>query len=364
VSQAGWMIYGANGYTGELVAREAVQRGWKPVLAGRNQAALIQLAEELKLEFRVFTLDDAADIAENLRDCRAVLHCAGPFSQTSQTMISACLSSGAHYLDITGEISVFAHAHKQMELARRADVVLIPGVGFDVVPSDCLAASLVQALPGATQLVLAFEAGGGPSPGTAKTSIEGLAMGGAIRQDGELVRVPLAYKSRTIPFAHGERTAVTIPWGDVYTSYVSTGIGNVEVYMALPVARIRQLRRMRWLRPLLNTGPMQRWLKQRVVSSVTGPSDERRQNTHSQLWGEASSADGRCVSATMTTPNGYDVTVSASLGVLDFLLRESVEGGYYTPSLLLGAGYAARLPGVVMKMGEVEHRGETRREAR
>lgn len=359
MSKTAWMIYGANGYTGELAAREAVRRGLKPILAGRNQAAISSLAAELQLECRVFGLDQAASVVANLRGCRVVLHCAGPFSQTSQPMISACLANAAHYLDITGEISVFANAHKQTELARRADVVLIPGVGFDVVPSDCLAASLVQALPGATELVLAFEAGGGPSPGTAKTSIEGLAMGGAIRRDGQMVRVPLAYKSRTIPFAHGQRTAVTIPWGDVYTAYVSTGVGNIEVYMSLPAARIRYLRRMRWLRPVLQTSLVQHWLKQRIGKSVQGPSEERRLGTESQLWGEARSADGRSVAATMTTPNGYDVTVSAALGVVDFLLGEEVEGGYYTPSLLLGAGYAAALPGVVMKMGDVLPRDGT-----
>lgn len=360
MSMTEWMIYGANGYTGELVAREAARRGWKPILAGRNQSALEKLAGELKLEYRIFGLEEAAGIAENLRACRAVLHCAGPFSHTSQPMISACLASGAHYLDITGEISVFANAHDQADLARRADVVLIPGVGFDVVPSDCLAASLVQALPGATELVLAFEAGGGPSPGTAKTSIEGLAMGGAVRRDGQMVQVPLAYKSRTIPFAHGQRTAVTIPWGDVFTAYISTGIGNIEVYMSVPAARIRHLRRLRWLRPVLSSGVVQSWLKQRIGKSVHGPSGERRQGTNCQLWGEARSSDGRSVAATMTTPNGYDLTVSAALGVIDYLLREEVEGGYYTPSLLLGAGYAASLPGVVMKLGDVLQRGAAR----
>jgi short subunit dehydrogenase-like uncharacterized protein len=360
MSKTGWMIYGANGYTGELVAREAVRRGLKPILAGRNRDAVASLARELGLECRVFGLEEAGSVVANLNACRAVLHCAGPFSRTSQPMISACLASGTHYLDITGEISVFANAHEQSDLARRADVVLIPGVGFDVVPSDCLAASLVRALQGATELVLAFEAGGGPSPGTAKTSIEGLAMGGAIRQDGELVRVPLAYKSRSIPFAHGEHTAVTIPWGDVYTAWVSTGVGNIEVYMSMPAARIRHLRRMRWGQPLLGMSVVQNWLQRRIGKSVRGPSSARRENTNCQLWGEARSSDGRSVAATMTTPNGYDVTVSGALGVVDYLLKEEVEGGYYTPSLLLGADFAASLPGVVMNVGPVMQRGEIR----
>jgi short subunit dehydrogenase-like uncharacterized protein len=348
-----WMIYGANGYTGRLVAREAKRRGLTPIVAGRNAASVQEIAGELGLESRVFGLDQAAATVENIRDCRLVLHCAGPFSVTSQPMIDACLAAGVHYLDITGEISVFANAHRQAEQARRADVVLIPGVGFDVVPSDCLAASLVQKLPAATALVLAFEAGGGPSPGTAKTSVEGLGKGGWVRRDGQLTAVPLAWKSRQIPFAHGPRSAITIPWGDVYTAWVSTGVGNIEVYMSVPPTTAKNLRRMRFLQPLLGTALVQNFLKRRIEKSVQGPSYSRRDKTASQLWGEVHSADGRRLSATMSTPNGYDLTVTAALGIVEHLLRSDVEGGYYTPSLLMGAAYAATLPGVAMHMGEV-----------
>lgn len=345
-----WMIYGANGYTGELAARESVRRGMRPVLAGRNSDAIAKLAEELSLDYRVFKLDDPDRVKKAISGLKLVLHCAGPFSQTSQPMISACLSESVHYLDITGEISVFENAHRQDRQARRADVVLLPGAGFDVVPSDCLAASLVNALPAATRLQLAFEAGGGPSPGTAKTSIEGLAAGGAVRRDGQLKKVPLAWKTRTIPFAHQERTAVTIPWGDVYTAFVSTGIPDIEVYMAVPASTLARMKRFKWLQPVLSFGPVQSFLKNRVESSVQGPSDERRGSTRSELWGEVTSSDGRTVSATMTTPNGYDLTVSASLGIVEFLLENDVEGGFYTPSLLMGADYAMSLPGVSYRL--------------
>lgn len=353
-----WMIYGANGYTARLVAREAIRRGLTPVLAGRNAESVQQIAAELGLESRIFSLEQPAVVVESIRGCRLVLHCAGPFSATSQPMIAACLSAGVHYLDITGEISVFANAHQHAEQARRADVVLIPGVGFDVVPSDCLASSLVQALPAATHLVLAFEAGGGPSPGTARTSVEGLGRGGAVRQDGKLTAVPLAYKSRQIPFAHTSRMAMTIPWGDVYTAYVSTGIGNIEVYMSVAPATIQRLRRIRWLQPLLGTDWVQNFLKKRIGKSIKGPSDDRRKSTACQLWGEVRSSDGRHVSATMTTPNGYDLTATASLGIVEHLLSHDVEGGFYTPSLLMGADYAASLPGVVMQIGAVTTENE------
>jgi short subunit dehydrogenase-like uncharacterized protein len=342
-----WIIYGANGYTGELMAREAARRGLQPILAGRDPAAVVAVAQELGLDSKVFGLDEVAVIRDAIRGSRLVLHCAGPFSVTAEPMIEACLAEGVHYLDITGEISVFEHAHSRDQEARRADVVLLPGVGFDVVPTDCLAASLVEALPAATQLRLAFETTGGASRGTAKTGIEGLGSGGWVRRDGKLKQVPMAWKTRKIPFAHGERLCVTIPWGDVYTAFISTGIPNIEVYLSLPPPTIAWLRRLRWLQPLLGLAPLQALLKKRVESKPGGPSEQRRKESYGELWGEVQSADGRKVCATLTTPNGYDLTVSAGLGIVEYLLENAVEGGYYTPSLLMGSGYVSTLPGVV-----------------
>lgn len=345
-----WMIYGANGYTGELAAIDAVRRGLNPVLAGRNEPAVSKLAERLRLDYRIFSLDRPEQVSQAISGMHVVLHCAGPFSVTSQPMISACLTEGVHYLDITGEISVFAAAHKLHEEARRADVVLMPGAGFDVVPSDCLAASLVEALPAATKLQLAFEASGGPSPGTAKTSVEGLGNGGCVRREGKLTQVPLAWKTREIPFAHAQRTGVTIPWGDVYTAFISTGVPEIEVYISVPPSSIANLRRLRWIQPILGLSVVQSFLKNRIQKNIAGPSADKRESTNSQLWGEVTSADGRRVAATMTTPNGYDLTVDASLGVVKFLLNNDVEGGFYTPSLLMGSGYAASLTGVQINL--------------
>jgi len=347
-----WMIYGANGYTGRLIVKEAKSRGMNPILAGRNKSALEKICEETGFECRVFDLEDKNAVQTALDGIKVVLHCAGPFSATSQPMIDACLANGCHYLDITGEISVFANAHRQSDEARHADIVLMPGVGFDVVPTDCLAARLVEKLPAATELLLAFESGGRMSPGTAKTSVEGLAGGGCVRQDGKLKWVPLAWKTREIPFEHGNRLAMTIPWGDVFTAFISTGIPDIEVYMSAPPSTIMRLKRIRMLRPLLSMQWVQNAMKRRIEKSVKGPGEEARQGSAMQLWGEASSADGRSVSATMTTPDGYDVTVLASLGIVDFLLETEVEGGFYTPSLLMGAGYAESLAGISIKFND------------
>jgi short subunit dehydrogenase-like uncharacterized protein len=340
------MIYGANGFTGRLAAREAVRRGMKPVLAGRKEPAVADLAEELGLDCRVFGLDEAQALRDSLAGMDLVLHCAGPFSATSAPMVDACLDTHTHYLDITGEISVFQAIHGRHDDARRSDIVLLPGAGFDVVPTDCLASRLVEALPAATSLQLAFEAGGGPSPGTAKTSLERLGQGGCVRKDGELQAVPLAWKTRKVDFAHARRETVTIPWGDVYTAFVSTGIPDIEVYLALPPRAIAKMKRLRMMQALMRLGFVQSFLRNRVEARISGPSEERRAGSVMQIWGEAKSADGRTVSATMTTPNGYDLTASASLGLIDYVLNNPVEGGFYTPSLLAGAGFAESLPGV------------------
>jgi short subunit dehydrogenase-like uncharacterized protein len=204
-----------------------------------------------------------------------VLHCAGPFSKTAAPMVKACLEVGAHYLDITGEIDVFAHCHRLDAEAKQRSIVVLPGAGFDVVPTDCLSAILKLELPTAQNLVLAFDAPGGPSPGTAKTAVEGLGKGGRARINGEMCTVPLAWKTRSFSKNGEQRLAMTIPWGDVYTAFISTGIPNIEVYMSVPPSTVENLRRIRRLGPLLNFSPVQNFLKSQVSKKVRGPSEEK-----------------------------------------------------------------------------------------
>ena len=342
-----WMIYGANGYTGRMMVEEAVRRGLRPVLAGRSAASLAPLAKAHGLPVRAFALDDAQALRSGLNGIGLVMHCAGPFSATCAPMLEACLDVGAHYLDITGEIDVFAHCHAQDARAREKGIVVLPGSGFDVVPTDCLAARLKRELPTADSLVLAFEAGGGPSPGTAKTSVEGLGKGGRARIDGRMTRVPLAWKTRTFERDGEQRFAMTIPWGDVYTAYVSTGIGNVEVYMGVPPGTAKKLRRLRLLGLLLGLGPVQSLLKKQVEKRVRGPSDATRGKTGCVVWGEVRDAAGNELKRRLRTPNGYEITVTAALGIVGRLLRgPAPAGGYYTPSTLMGADYVLSLPGV------------------
>ena len=340
-----WMIYGANGYTGELIAREATKRGHKPVLAGRSAGKVEPLAKELGLEARVFDLADPAATARGIAGMRMVLHCAGPFSATAAPMMTACLAAPAHYLDITGEIGVFEHARTLDAAARKAGVVICPGVGFDVIPTDCVAAALKAALPDATHLALGFDSRSGLSPGTAKTMAEGFASGGMVRRDGKLVAVPLAYKTRTIDFGDGEKRAMTIPWGDVSTAYATTGIANIECYIPASPGAIAGARRANWVRPLFGFGIVQAFMKRRIDKTVKGPSTEKRDARSTFVWGEVTNARGDKRTARIKTANGYSLTGTGALAVAEHLLANPAAGGAYTPAVLVGPDLVTRLAG-------------------
>jgi short subunit dehydrogenase-like uncharacterized protein len=339
-----WLLYGANGYTGELIARRAAALGHRPILAGRSAGAVEDLARELALEARVFALDDPAAMARGLEGVVAVLHCAGPFSRTARPMVEACLRARVHYLDITGEIDVFERMAARHEEARREGVTILPGTGFDVVPSDCLAAHLGRRLPEATHLALGFQGSAALSRGTATTALERLHEGGAVRRDGRIVRVPPAWKTRVIDFGAGPRTAITIPWGDVSTAYHSTGIPNVEVYLAAPAPVRRALRLSRPFLPLLGLAPVQALLKRRIRAGPPGPTAEQRARGRSLLWGEAA-GDGRRIVSRLEAPEAYELTSHTALAAVLRVVKGAVPAGFQTPSRAFGPDFILEIEG-------------------
>ena len=347
-----FLLYGANGYTGRLIAELAASRGLRPILAGRSEAKVRPLADRLGLEWRAFGLSDPKALDEGLRGAQAVLHSAGPFSQTSAPMVDACLRGKRHYLDVTGEIDVFEAVLGRDAEAKAAGVTLLPGAGFDVVPSDCLAALLARALPTAKTLELAFAAsrGGASSAGTMKSSVEGIAKGGRVRRGGKLVEVPLAHLTVDIAFPDKTRHCVAIPWGDLATAYRSTGIPDITVFMAMPRPAVLATKALRLFRPLLQSDKLVRFIQGRIEKTVTGPTAEERKRGRVYFWGRVTDGD-RAVLGSMTVPEGYTFTAESALAAVLRVLDGKAPAGALTPSQAFTADFAATLPGVTVKVG-------------
>ncbi|WP_254767225.1 saccharopine dehydrogenase family protein [Salinilacihabitans rarus] len=336
------LVYGSYGYTGRLIAREAVSRGGSPVVAGRDRNRVAAQADALGVEGRAFDLDAAA---EHVGEFDAVVHCAGPFVDTSDPMVDACLETGTDYLDLTGEFRVFDRLADRDADAREAGVTLLPGVGFDVVPSDCLAAFLAERLPTADDLALGIAGSGSLSRGTALTAVEHLGTGGVVRRNGRLVRVPAAYDVREIDFGRGPTPAVTIPWGDVVTAYHSTGIENVAVYAAASRRAIRALSAADALGWLLGSTPVKRALERLVEARVDGPDEEERERGSAVVWGAVTDGDRR-VAARLHTPDPYALTADAAVSAAWRVLDDDVDAGFRTPSTAFGPEFALELDGV------------------
>ncbi|MCY1073063.1 saccharopine dehydrogenase family protein [Archangium lansingense] len=340
-----WLLYGATGYTGVLIAEEAVRRGHRPVLAGRSREKLAPLAARLGLDSVAVGLEDARGLVSALEGLPLVVHAAGPFVHTSEPMVQACLAAGAHYLDITGEIPVFENTFRHDAEAKRRGVVLMSGVGFDVVPTDCLALYVAQKVPGAHELELAIAAVAQASPGTTKSMLEGLPSGGFVRRGGQLQPWPMGQGVRRVRFSDKERTVIPIPWGDLATAWHSTGIPNITTYMAQPAAVAQAVRfAFPVLRRLLSVGAVREGLTKLVEARVRGPDEALRQRGRSQVWAQARAPDGRRAEAVLETPEAYAFTAVATVRAVEEVLAGERRGAL-TPAQAFGADFVLSIEG-------------------
>lgn len=343
-----FLLYGANGYTGELIARYADQYGLKPILAGRRKEVIEPLATKLGLAFLIFDLNDTDALLDALRKVKVVIHAAGPFSRTAKAMVEGCLLTGTHYLDINGDISVFEFIKSYHERALKAGVMLLPGSGFDVVPTDCIALQLKKALPDADSLELAFATlGGGISHGTALTMSEKIGEGGAIRKDGKIVRAPLGAKGMTLDFNGKSIFVMSIPWGDVSTAYHTTGIPNIIAYTGMSKKVFSILKFQSLFNWLLRTKFVRSYLKSKIDSRAAGPTDQQRERAIAFVWGRVSNAKGKTASVSLQGPEGYTLTTHSALLITRKVLEGNVKPGFQTPGSAYGEDLILEVPGVI-----------------
>jgi short subunit dehydrogenase-like uncharacterized protein len=334
-----FLLYGANGYTAGLIINAASAYRLQPILGGRNGAKMAKLAKQHNLPYRIADLHDSKAMNLMLKEVAVVLHCAGPFSQTALPMQRACLRCRVHYLDITGEIAVFEQSVRLHSEALERNIMLMPGTGFDVVPTDCLALHLKHQLPDATHLQLAFwTVGGAVSHGTAATAIESSGAGGIIRQNGKLTAVKTAHKTLVIPFTKGRNIrAMSIPWGDVSTAFHTTGIPNIETYMAAPPAVIRTAKLSNYFNWLTGSAVFKRLVRQWIDKRITGPDEDARKAARAFVWGKVWNEKGEIAAARLQVPDGYSLTAATSLIITKKVLAGDWQPGFQTPAGLYGA---------------------------
>jgi len=351
--QNSFLLYGANGYTGELLARHAAQYNLHPILAGRREEALKPLATKLNYPYKVFDVADSNTLIAALREVRLVVNAAGPFQFTAKPIIDACLQTGTHYLDVNGDIAVFEMIRQMDGAAKRAGIMLLPGAGFDVVPTDCTALLLKKLLPDAIALKLAFATiGGGLSHGTATTMVNKLGQGGAVRKDGKIVSVPLGQKGMWVDFSNvsnnniERKFAMTIPWGDIATAYFTTGIPDIESYTAISPKVYRLLKIQILFNWLLRTKFIRSIMRKKIDKRPAGPSDQQRSKAMSLVWGQAANGQGETKTVRMSCPDGYTLTMYSTLLLAQNVLQGNLKPGYQTPASAYGEDIVLELPNV------------------
>jgi short subunit dehydrogenase-like uncharacterized protein len=309
-----WMIYGAAGYTGTLIARHAHERGHRPLLAGRNPAAITALAEHLDLPRRALALDDAAALSAALADVDLVLNAAGPFLHTAAPLAEACLVAGVHYVDIGNELQVFRALYAMDQRARRAGVAVIPGVGFGVVATNCLARYVSDAIGGARDLeVAAVAATARQGPGIAASVRENLPYGGWTRRAGRLHPQPLGSGITTITLPDGPCRVMPFPTGDLEAAFNATGAPDVTAYSLVPADPV--------------------------------PADSRAgsQVYRSFGWARAVGPDGATAQAVLQTGDSYAFTAAASVRAVEETLARSLRGAL-SPATAFGADFTLTIP--------------------
>ena len=344
-----FLLYGANGYTGQLIARYAGEYGLAPILAGRREGALKPLSKQLNLPFLMIDLNDQQSLQNALKKVKVVVHAAGPFQYTAKQMVDACLATNTHYIDINGDISVFEMIKEYDSAAKQAGIMVLPGAGFDVVPTDCTALLLKKTIPDAVNLKLAFASlGGGLSHGTATTMANKLGEGGNIRKNGKIVHVPLGQNGFWVDFGRQKLFVMSIPWGDISTAYFTTLIPNIETFAGVSRSTYLFLKLQPLFNWMLRKPGIRNFIKKKIDSRPPGPTDEMRRTAKSLIWGEVMNTAGKKAIVRMEGPDGYTLTTHSVLIIAKKILQGNSKPGYQTPASVYGEDLILEVPGVHM----------------
>lgn len=344
------LLYGATGFSGRALAAALADLGDRLVLGGRDATKLAMVAANLGLGYRVFCLTPDRGVDMALADIGVVLNCAGPFVETAGPMMSACLRTGTDYLDISGEWPSFADALSRNDAAVRTGVMLLPGVGFTIVASDCLLAMAAEQYPGTAKLRL----GVSRPPRISRGSVEAILglndVDIRVRRKGVVVPLPAGHLTGQFDFGDDDEGAVAVTWPDVITGQFTTGVANIETY-AQGGWIARTAIRLGAAVADLATGTTDRALIRAVGGFwpvVPPPPEPDRPGF--VLVAEALDPWRRASTLRMATDDGYAVTTATAAAAIR-LWRDGIRRpGFMTPATLYGSrfilecGCAAMMP--------------------
>jgi short subunit dehydrogenase-like uncharacterized protein len=337
------LIYGAYGFTGEIISNLSKKSPFKTTLAGRDRHKINSLATDIGLPFLVFDLNNQSVIRKMIRGFDLVIHAAGPYKYTAIPMVEACIAENVHYIDITGEWQIFEQIARYHEQAISAGIILLPGAGFDVVPSDCLATYAKSLMPNATSLTLAFQGGGNASRGTTLTALEYANEGCIVRKNGELKPSTMGEKI-SIDFGEGPRDCIAIPWGDVVTAWHSTGIPNIKVYMsASPKMQKNMKLAQKWSGII--KGPIKWFAQWLVKKNIKGPKEDLRETGKSYLYALVKNEKGDFKEYRLVTKEAYTLTAETALLAAKTILEGDIQVGFNTPATAFGPEFILKITG-------------------
>lgn len=347
-----WMIYGATGYTGKLIIEESLRRGHRPIIAGRNQSKINSLADRYGLEAKTFDLSDTAALDAAVKAVDLVFHVAGPFIDTAETMMQACIAGKTHYVDITGEAPVFKRCFELSEQAKTAGICLVSGIGFDVIPTDCLMAYLASQVPETETVEVAIAPKARPSPGTAKSALRIIKSGTVdIREDGEITTRALFSIVKQVRFPSETKTIALAPIADVYTGYYSTGANNIRAYIAQPeiTAKITAVS-VPLIKYMLSSKWLLKQLEKTIDKRVKGPVESYRSVGEAEVWARAENAQGEYREGGLKTGEVYYLTSQLSVRFIENVLAVNPTGSI-APAQLFSMSQLLDIEGISLYDG-------------
>lgn len=289
-------------------------------------------------------LGDRDALRAALRGQAVLLNCAGPFAKTWRPLVDACLETRTHYLDLCAEWAVFEALSSRDAEARARGVMLLPGVGFDVVASDCLAAHVARRLPGARRLEIGIAGLELVSRGSARTILELAGEPVRVRREGAIV-TDRHLREAVFDFGRGARRAYGVSWADVSTAWHTTGIPEIAVYFeATPIVAGLALveRSFGWM---LRTPLLKRLARFQAELLPEGPPPHQRAGRRAVLVARAEDASGARVESRLVTPEAYTFTAHAAVAVAERVLAGAARPGFCTPARLLGPDFVLGLEG-------------------